>query len=133
MVAQSALTKVIVDVGAHGKDGSNSYDLLRLFGWRGLLIEANPSLAQKIETAFEGLDYSLVGCAVSDAEGVGNLSLGANLGVSSLSSEMTRVWGPATCSIQVPVRRLRDILDQYNIPKYSTSSAWTSTGMRRAS
>ena len=117
MVAESAPTKVIVDVGAHGRDGSNSYDLLKQFGWRGLLIEANPSLAQRIETAFKGLDYNLVACAVSDSEGVGNLSLGVNLGVSSLSSEKTRVWGPVSGSIEVPVRRLHNILDEHNIPK----------------
>jgi FkbM family methyltransferase len=117
IVAHGAPSKVIVDVGAHGRERSNSYDLLRLFGWRSLLIEANPALAHQIKSGFEGLDYALVVCAVSDFEGVGDLSLGVHSGISSLSPECTRAWGPISGSIEVPVRRLHKILDEHDIPK----------------
>src|SRR5258708_6711706 len=40
-VARAAPTATVVDVGARGRTLSNSYDLLKNFGWRGLLIEAN--------------------------------------------------------------------------------------------
>ncbi len=33
----------VVDVGARGKERSNSWDLMKTFGWRGLLIEARRS------------------------------------------------------------------------------------------
>ncbi len=33
----------VVDAGAHGRERSNSWDLLSQFRWRGLLIEANPA------------------------------------------------------------------------------------------
>ena len=48
IVARGAPGKNIVDAGANGRERSNSYDLMLLFGWRGLLIEANPALADKI-------------------------------------------------------------------------------------
>jgi hypothetical protein len=71
IVARGAPGKNIVDVGANGRERSNSYDLMLLFGWRGLLIEANPSLADKIRAEFNGVNYTLVTCAVSDFEGAG--------------------------------------------------------------
>jgi hypothetical protein len=44
MAAVTCPDRLVVDVGARGRRSSNSYDLLRHFGWRGLLIEANPYL-----------------------------------------------------------------------------------------
>jgi hypothetical protein len=34
---------IVVDVGARGRERSNSYDLLRTFGWRGLLVKPTPT------------------------------------------------------------------------------------------
>lgn len=117
IVARGAPGKDIVDVGANGRERSNSYDLMLLFGWRGLLIEANPALADKIRAEFSGVNYSLVICAVSDFEGAGSLSLGINADISSLTPQLTAAWGPISGAIDVPVRRLHDILDEQAIPK----------------
>ena len=43
IVNEASPSRVVVDVGVRGRDGSNSYDLMRHFGWNGLLIEANPN------------------------------------------------------------------------------------------
>lgn len=117
LVGRAAPTKIVVDVGANGRERSNSYDLLRLFGWRGLLIEANPALTEQIRTDFAGLDYTLVTVAVSDEVGVGTLSLGVNSDISSLSPEFTGAWGPVSGSVKVPIRRLPDILTEHDIPQ----------------
>ncbi len=117
IVARGAPGKDIVDVGANGRERSNSYDLLLLFGWRGLLIEANPLLADQIRAEFSGVNYSLVICAVSDFEGAGKLSLGVNTDISSLNPQHTQAWGPISGALEVPVRRLHDILDEHAIPK----------------
>ena len=113
---QGAPTKTVVDVGANGKERSNSYDLLKQFAWKGLLIEANPLLVDQINKDFQGLNYTLVNCAVSDVQGTGELSLGINSDISSLSPENTANWGPLSGSIPVTIRRLPDILTEQNIP-----------------
>lgn len=108
--------KVVVDVGANGRERSNSYDLLKYFGWRGLLVEANPNLINQINDEFEGLDFELVSCAVSDEDGDGELALGVNSDISSLSSENTKSWGPLSGGVSVKIRTLHSILAEYNIP-----------------
>ena len=112
----AAPSRVIVDAGAYGRDGSNSYDLLRLFGWRGLLIEANPALLDKIRVDFEGLNYTLISCAISDFEGIGDLTLGIADGISSLTPELTAGWGPISGTVSAQVRRLHKVLDENAIP-----------------
>jgi len=117
MIADAAPTRIVVDVGANGRERSNSYDLLRLFGWRGLLVEPNPALKKQIDEGFAGLDYALASCAVSDFEGEAEFFLGVHAGISSLSQKATEVWGPVSGSIRVPVRRLHSVLDEHAIPK----------------
>ena len=73
----------VVDVGAHGRARSNSWDLITHFGSRGLLIEANPALLPSIRAEFEGLDLSLLGLAISDYDGRSKLTIGID-DVSSL-------------------------------------------------
>ena len=85
--------KIIVDVGARGRERSNSFDLLRHFGWRGLLIEANPSLLESIRADFAGTDFFLEFCAVSDYEGRAEFYFGVNDDVSSLSQHAAEGWG----------------------------------------
>jgi FkbM family methyltransferase len=117
LAKHAAPSKRIVDAGANSKVLSNSYDLLRLFGWYGLLIEANPVLSTKIHTDFEGLNYTLVSCALSDFEGTGELTLGITDGISALTPELTAQWGPVAGSVSVQVRRLHSVLDENEIPK----------------
>lgn len=107
---------IIVDVGARGRDRSNSYDLLNLFGWKGLLIEANPSLHDQIRREFAGLDFQLETCAVSASEGTMPFFIGANDDVSSLKRELAASWGDLRGSIEVQVRRLHSILQQHGVP-----------------
>lgn len=105
-----------VDVGAGGRERSNSYDLMRHFGWRGLLVEANPALLGSIEADFAGLDMRLVSCAVSNYEGRATFTLGANDDVSSLDPAAAAGWGDTTGSVEVDVRRLPSLLSEQAIP-----------------
>jgi len=107
---------IIVDVGALGKDGSNSYDLLSQLEWRGVLVEANPNLWEEIKREFAGLNFHLVRCAVSDTEGMVELHLGVADGVSSLMRETAEAWGPSRGKVEVEARRLGAILVEQKVP-----------------
>jgi FkbM family methyltransferase len=116
MINRAATHRIVVDVGARGKHGSNSYDLLRVFGWRGLLIEANPALIDDLQRDFADLDVRIVNCAVSDYSGDGVLHIGVNDDVSSLQENIALGWGPIRGGVAVPVRRLSEILQEHMIP-----------------
>lgn len=115
-VARPKRHGVVVDAGALGKDISNSYDLLSQLGWRGVLIEANPNLWERIERDFAGLNSSLVKCAVSDVEGPVVLHLGVVDGVSSIMRATAEAWGPLRGNVEVQARRLGAILDEQQVP-----------------
>lgn len=116
-VEQASAHQIVVDVGARGRARSNSFDLLKTFGWKGLLFEANPSLIQGIERDFEGLDVEVVPYAISDFDGQATFYLGANNDVSSLNLQASLGWGPLTGAVTVPVRRLGPLLEERRIPK----------------
>ena len=116
LINEGACSRLIVDVGARGKDRSNSYDFLKNFGWRGLLIEANPYLIDQISKDFAGLDYNLVNVAVSDFDGSADFHFGINDDVSSLSSELAGNWGTSPGSVKVEVQRLGSLLLANGIP-----------------
>jgi FkbM family methyltransferase len=116
MINDSAHHRVLVDVGARGKERSNSYDLLQLCGWKGLLIEANPLLIPQINADFADLDVTIVQSAVSDYSGSGVLHVGVNDDVGSLSEDTARQWGELRDVIPVSIARLSDILRQHQIP-----------------
>jgi FkbM family methyltransferase len=116
VLASQVANPIVVDVGAHGADGSNSYDLMRHFGWRGILIEANPALIPRIEQEFAGLNYALVNAAVSNYTGKTTLFLGVSDAISSMHHQATAQWGEIAGSIEVPVKRLPDILQQHDVP-----------------
>ena len=107
----------VVDVGARGKERSNSWDLLRTFGWTGLLIEANSNLIPSIQADFAGLKCEILNCAVSDYEGEATFYLGANDDVSSLDSNASSGWGPLTGEMRVLVRRLPALLKERGVPE----------------
>lgn len=109
-------SRVVVDVGARGRARSNSYDLLKHFGWRGVLIEANNQLRQEIDEAFSGLNYDLICCAVSDFTGQARFTIGVNDDVSSLSASAAATWGDTKGDRSIPVRRLHDILRGEAVP-----------------
>lgn len=108
--------QIIVDVGARGKDRSNSFDLLDRFGWKGLLVEANPALHDQIAQDFDGTDFSLAKCAVGATDGVLPFYIGANDDVSSLLEGAAKSWGNLRGTIEVQVRRLSDVLSEHEIP-----------------
>lgn len=106
----------VVDVGANGKERSNSYDLIKNFGFLGLLMEANPSLIPGIKADF-GEGVAIENCAISDFEGGSRATLGLNTDISSISREATAAWGQVRGSVKVPVKRLAPLLDSHNVPK----------------
>lgn len=115
-VNEYSANRWVVDVGARGKERSNSYDLMKHFGWKGILIEANPQLIPAIQSEFAGLDADIVNFAVSNFEGTATLSLGVNDDISSLTEANTEAWGALRGSIDVEVRRLENLLDERNAP-----------------
>ncbi len=117
MVNESAQSRWVVDVGARGRDRSNSFDLLREFGWRGLLVEANPNLLQPIAQEFGGLDVRIVGAAVSDFAGRATLTIGVNDDVSSLSVDAAQGWGETRGNVEVDVVRLPELLRAHDVPR----------------
>jgi FkbM family methyltransferase len=116
MVNANAHHRFVVDVGVRGRRGSNSYDLLRHFGWTGLLVEANPRIRESILEEFAGLSVTLVSSAVSNYVGEAEFFIGVIDGVSSLTERHAANWGPIRDSVRVPVRRLWDILDEHGVP-----------------
>ena len=108
--------RIVVDVGARGRERSNSYDLMRSFGWRGVLYEANPNLIPSIRAEFDGLDYELIQAAISDFNGEAIFHLGANDDVSSLNADAASGWGPIVGAVAVEVRRLGESLKSLSIP-----------------
>lgn len=107
---------IIVDVGARGRDRSNSFDLMTDFGWRGLLIEANPALVEPITQEFAGLNFELVSCAIGTDEGRQSFFIGTNDDVSSLLEGAAKAWGEVRGRHEVQVRRLGPILEERAIP-----------------
>lgn len=116
-VNQSAKHRIVVDVGARGKARSNSYDLMKSFGWRGYLFEANPALLDSIRDDFRGLDVELIPCAVSDYTGEATFHLGVNPDVSSLNADAASSWGEIKGEITVPVERLGNVLRDHRVPQ----------------
>jgi FkbM family methyltransferase len=117
MINAAAKYKIVIDVGANSIVGSNSFDLLRYFGWRGLLIEPNAELAAEINSRFAGLDYQLLATAVSDYEGRATLHLGVSSAISSLNRDSVKHWGATRGEVEVSVRRLPPILEAHGIPR----------------
>jgi len=107
---------LIVDVGVLGRAGSNSYDLLTSFGWRGVLIEANPALMAVIERDFGPADFALIECAIGPVSGRQVFHLGPGDAVSSLIETQATGWGTSRGEIEVDVRRLHDVLDEAHTP-----------------
>lgn len=116
MVNTGARHRIVVDVGARGRERSNSYDLLRSFGWRGILVEANPRLIDSINQEFEGLDFALVNSAVSNYAGQATFYIGVNDDVSSLNQHSAASWGDIRNQVHVRVERLQTILRAHNVP-----------------
>ncbi len=116
-VRRASAHQIVVDVGARGRARSNSFDLLKTFGWRGVLFEANPNLIPGIESDFAGLDVEVVPYAISDYEGEATFYLGINNDVSSLNEHASLGWGPLAGEVTVAVRRLGPLLEERGVPQ----------------
>ncbi|WP_143075054.1 FkbM family methyltransferase [Sphingobium sp. AP50] len=116
MMDMVCTNRIVVDVGVLGVHDSNSYDLMRWFGWRGLLIEANDRLIDRIRHEFGPLNYKIVNVAVSNHEGEATLHIGTNNGVSSLTQAHSAKFGPTAGQISVKVEPLPAILAREDIP-----------------
>lgn len=116
LIDRAAAPGIVVDAGAHGRMGSNSYDLVSSFGWRGVLIEAFPDRASKLRADFGEGDYQVVECAVGLAPGRQPLWLGAHSMITSLDRSLADIYGGSGASIEVEVRRLADIMTDAGVP-----------------
>jgi FkbM family methyltransferase len=110
-------SKVVVDVGAADSELSNSIDLIRYFGFYGLLIEANPVLAADMSFQTKGLNCKVLSLAIGTKSGRANLFLGINKHISSLDEAETASWGPIRGKIEVEVKTLHAVLKAESIPK----------------
>lgn len=117
VINKACANRTVVDIGARGRRGSNSYDLLRYLGWKGLLVEANPRLIDEIQADFGGFDCVIESCAVSDYEGEALFTIGISDDISSLEAAHSLRFGPAYGEVTVPVRRLSRLLEQHGIPQ----------------
>jgi len=117
LVANGSRNRIIVDVGARGRERSNSYDLLTHFAWQGLLVEANPALIASIREEFAGTNFILDEGAVSDYDGEAEFFFGINDDVSSLRQSAVAGWGEVRGKTTVRVRKLPAVLHKHGIPE----------------
>lgn len=117
MLRRAFNSTTVVDVGAADSRISNTVDFIAGFGWRGLLIEPNPSLARNLRRQLAPWRAEVVECAISTSEGESVLHLGVNDHVSSLLPASTSAWGEITGELTVPVRRLGEVLETHGIEK----------------
>jgi FkbM family methyltransferase len=117
MINEDKGIQIAVDVGAHGKFGSNTYDLLRHFGWRGVLVEANPRLIPKIKEEFSGCNFDVANVAVSSRPGKAKLYLGINDEISSIHLDWTAAWGAVRDFVEIDVETLPSVLGRFSVPK----------------
>ena len=104
----------LVDIGAHGKNSSNSYGLLA-HGWNGLMIEANPERARICKKDFAGLDAKVLNIGVSDEAGRFPLYMHKVVGSSSLLAD----WDPHEHTgkrINVNVEPVDKVLKENHVP-----------------
>ena len=66
MIRDSHQPRLMVEVGLPFPNASFSIDFLRLWGWRGILIESSPELHPAIQSRFSGLNFELVEANVLD-------------------------------------------------------------------
>jgi FkbM family methyltransferase len=117
MIGHSVQHRVAVDVGAYGRGGSNTYDLLRHFGWRGVLVEPNPNRHRNIRSEFADCDYTLVELAATDKAGTATLHFGVHDEITSIHRNSTEHWGPVHSTCEVATERLPVILEENDVPK----------------
>lgn len=122
-IISSDWPRIIVDVGANnGYSGSNSYNFIK-DGWRGVLVEPNPSHKEAINNYLRGCDFKLEQVAVSNKEGTAALRFDRHPNALQKSASITtheNDWvskNISDTSIEVGTRRLETILLENEVPK----------------
>lgn len=106
--------KIVVDVGAMGRQLSNSMALL-VYGWRGILIDADPARFDTIKAEFPQQGVEVICVGVGDCEGEMDFHLHSVLGHNSFLPDWLPMTGTGK-SIKQKVRPLADILAERKIP-----------------
>lgn len=124
-IGVSGAARYIVDVGASGKEISNSFDLLKHFDIKGVLIEANPDRCNVLRQDFDGLDVDVINAAVSDTEKDVVLWVSSeNTHIASIRHQRIEDWRKRENFSALEVdkefkmrsRRLHHILHECNVP-----------------
>ena len=105
--------RFLVDVGAFGRENSNTYHLL-LEGWKGLMIEPSPDRFRICMKDFAGLLVEILPVAVGPDPGRALFYLHTVAGHDSLLGD----WYPSTIGVGpvwVDVQRLEKILEERKV------------------
>ena len=109
-----AQTGYFVDVGANDPEYMSQTWHLERLGWRGVLVEPQPALAQKLR---EQRQAQVFACACSSPSNAGKM---LRLHVAGLHSSLNPDFFVAGMrkedAIQVPVRTLDDVLEEAKAP-----------------
>lgn len=107
---------IFVEAGAlDGLIDSNTLFLARERGWRGVLIEGNPMLLDRLEE--NRPDATVVGCALASADGLADFRVVSGcVGWSGLVSTLDEGrFVPAGVTVKVITRPLADVLRQCRV------------------
>jgi FkbM family methyltransferase len=112
-----------VEIGAHdGKRHSNTLTLEQSFGWKGLLVEPNPNLFEKLVSSRSHARNQFADVAIGPSNKSGeNFALGDAYG--GLTRYMSQQWldghefhqSPIT---QVDTITLQSLFEAYKVPEY---------------
>lgn len=106
--------RTLVDVGAFGKENSNTYQLLAQ-GWKGILLEPSPERFKIVQEDFAGLDVTILNIAAGTRTGFASFFLHSVAGHDSLVKD----WYPESMTdqvVKVPVRPLHELLSECDVP-----------------
>lgn len=107
--------KFLVDVGAFGKEISNTFGLLK-YGWEGLLIEASNIRFRILVEDVHGLNARVVNCAAGNSAGKLPLYIHTVAGHDSFLKD----WGHSELTGSaplVPMYPLSEILRDWSVPE----------------
>jgi FkbM family methyltransferase len=107
---------VLVDIGASGFDNATSLMIQK--GYGGILIEANPYEAKKLEEYFKGReDITVINKAISNKEGIMDFLCHENPGWSSLEKNVFYKEGAKVETIKIEVIKIHKLLKSLNVPE----------------
>ena len=116
-------TGLLVDVGAAcGYLGSNSLELLKRPGWKGILIEPEPTQFAKLTERYkDNPNVTLINCAIGPVEGMTTFYCGPAEGRQSstlkpdFKKRCEKMYGLTYSQIQIAVRNLTNLLSELKL------------------